>query len=875
MRVLFLLFMFSLVVGCSSADKKKIADAGDPPPSTTLDGGDGGTKKVEYAVQTQTELEGSFSTCVQIPVNSITDPSLKSLLADTNQHFPNGAYGKTELSFSGSNLSLKISIYKESTCTNPMLELLSRGRFATGVLSDSAQTKTLDAKLNSFFGTTWSTELVADLNQRQVCDLTNWQVGRAVNLTSLPCEAVILGAFAQIGFTSYKLEDNLYFYLGKNDLRTNPLSNDARPTEYIALPLIRSSSAIAPTDVPGGLIASDQAFWTTRNNALTASLAVTYKKGTALNFTKLTDPTHGNLTLNADGSFSYTSTGTFVGNDTFTFSVTAGDQTREATATILVNRVKYQVADITESAEELERYLNEQALPTGITATPGVLSNTLTWNALPSQSTPLWAEVEKALSYNIYWSTTPGVTKASNKVSKIESGYAHTALTGGVTYYYAVSAVLSVGGENPASIESGLSAEGSGIAKSSNIPERLQLSANSSMLRSTLGNLVGWGNNNSGKLGIGSFFDTSSPTSVDLGSGKTAKSVAFGTSHSCAILNDDSLKCWGHNWQGQLGSPPYYYVLTPTSVDLGGKTVKSVALGIYHTCAILNDDSMKCWGYNGEGQLGIGSTTNATTPQTVNLGSGKTVKSIGLGDYHTCAILNDDSIKCWGYNQSGQLGNNSTSNASTPQPVVLGQAAKSVTLRLAHTCAILNDNSVKCWGWNGHGQLGIGSTTNALTPQPVILGQTAKSIALGNIHTCAILNDDSIKCWGYYGWGQLGTGNFSNTSTPQPVVNLGQTAKSVTLGYFHTCAILNDDSMKCWGSNYEGQLGNGSTLNSPTPQPVNLGQNAKSIALGQYHTCAILNDDSVKCWGNNSNGQLGIGSYSNASTPQPVNLTLP
>ena len=202
----------------------------------------------------------------------------------------------------------------------------------------------------------------------------------------------------------------------------------------------------------------------------------------------------------------------------------------------------------------------------------------------------------------------------------------------------------------------------------------------------------------------------------------------------------------------------------------------------------------------------------------------------------------------------------------------MGRTAKQIATGSIHTCAILNDNSVKCWGYNGNGQLGYGDTRNRNSPPANSInlgeGQTAKQIAAGGFHTCAILNDNSVKCWGYNGNGRLGYGDTTHRNFPPAnSINLeeGQTAKQIAAGGFHTCAILNDNSVKCWGYNGNGQLGYGDTRNrnSPPANSINLGegQTAKQIIAGNSHTCAIVSDDSVKCWGNNRNGQLGYGGY--------------
>ncbi len=204
------------------------------------------------------------------------------------------------------------------------------------------------------------------------------------------------------------------------------------------------------------------------------------------------------------------------------------------------------------------------------------------------------------------------------------------------------------------------------------------------------GNIWGWGNNAVGQLGIGTSFGTHSSSEtplgpVDLGAGRTAKHVSAGSrtlsSHTCTVLDDDSLKCWGFNYEGQLGVGDSTDRSVPTAVDLGaGRTAKSVSAGEWHTCAVLDDDSLKCWGTNNKGQLGVGDAIDRFSPTAVDLGTGRTAKSVSAGSSHTCAVLDDDSLKCWGYNGEFQLGVGDRTQRYTPTAVDLGagRTAKSV-----------------------------------------------------------------------------------------------------------------------------------------------------------------------------------------------------
>ena len=198
---------------------------------------------------------------------------------------------------------------------------------------------------------------------------------------------------------------------------------------------------------------------------------------------------------------------------------------------------------------------------------------------------------------------------------------------------------------------------------------------------------------------------------------KTAKVIAAGSRTTPApFVNDDSLKCWGQNSFGQLGLGNTTTVRRSPKCKLGQRAdaLKAVALGYYHTCAIASDDSLKCWGWNIKGELGLGNTTQQNSPQNVSLGSGLTAKASALGYLHTCAIASDDSLKCWGFNDNGQLGLGNTANQNTPQNVSLGSgfSAKGIALGEKHSCAIASDNFLQCWGNNYYGQLGLAIEEN-------------------------------------------------------------------------------------------------------------------------------------------------------------------
>ena len=367
-----------------------------------------------------------------------------------------------------------------------------------------------------------------------------------------------------------------------------------------------------------------------------------------------------------------------------------------------------------------------------------------------------------------------------------------------------------------------------------------------------------WGDNTHGQLGLG---DTNQRgdqpkemgarlSYVQLGSTVTAISV--NTHFSCAILSQGKVKCWGNNTDGQLGLNSQTSIgkqiqdmnhNLPT-IDLAEK-VTQLTLGNNFACVLLQNQNVQCWGNNIYGQLGLGDRNargDHTLPvgsTTINLGTGRTAKSITAGDSHACAILDNNTVKCWGRNLYGQLGQgNVTEYGSIPNmgdtlPVVnlgAGRTAKSITAGNSHTCAILDNNTVKCWGNNSSGQLGLGDENrrgdglnemgDALPVVNLGTGHTAKSITAGNSHTCAILDNNTIKCWGNNNSGQLGLDDTSKRGDgvnemgdALPVVNLGvgRTAKSITAGFENTCAVLDNQMLKCWGNNSSGQLGLGDT----------------------------------------------------------------
>ena len=351
-----------------------------------------------------------------------------------------------------------------------------------------------------------------------------------------------------------------------------------------------------------------------------------------------------------------------------------------------------------------------------------------------------------------------------------------------------------------------------------------------------------------------------------------AQAIAAGGYHTCALTTAGGVQCWGYNGYGQLGDGTTVEKHTPVAVSNLSSGVVAVAASDTHSCALTGAGGVYCWGDNYYGQLGDNSSVQKLTPVAVSgLSSG--VTAITVSFQYTCVLTNSGGVLCWGANYYGQLGDNTTVSKQTPVAVSgLSSGVVAIAAGFYHTCALTNAGGVQCWGSNGYGQLGDNSTVNKLTPVAVSgLSSGVVALAAGAYHTCALTNADGVKCWGYNDSGQLGDNTTVNKLTPVVVSGLSSGVVAVTAGAYHSCTLTSAGGVQCWGRNSEGQLGDNTIVNKLTPVTVSgLSSNVLAIEAGNAHTCSVTSAGGVQCWGSNSVGQLGDDTTVKKLTPANV-----
>jgi len=388
--------------------------------------------------------------------------------------------------------------------------------------------------------------------------------------------------------------------------------------------------------------------------------------------------------------------------------------------------------------------------------------------------------------------------------------------------------------------------------------------------------------------------------------------IVSGSYHTCVRYNDNSVKCWGDAASGQLGNGSVIDLGDAANegggflpfVDLGtGRTAKALAAGIAHTCAILDNDTVKCWGLNSNGQLGKGNTLSlGDSPNemgenlaVINLGTGRTATKIFAFGNQTCAILDNAATKCWGYNLYGSLGLGNTNHRGDAAnemgeslPAInfgLGRTATKITGGLDFMCALLDNATVKCFGRSNRGQLGYENINSigdgaaevgdAVFAVNLGTGRTVIDLASGYSHSCAILDNSTMKCWGRNQSGQLGLGNITNRGDAGSTMGDLLPAVSLGTGFVPskvwglrqaTCALSVGGVLKCFGLNGNGQLLQGNTTtrgdgggemgDALVAANMGTGIAVNNLGVGYYYACVLSTTKRIKCWGIATNGAL-------------------
>ena len=389
-----------------------------------------------------------------------------------------------------------------------------------------------------------------------------------------------------------------------------------------------------------------------------------------------------------------------------------------------------------------------------------------------------------------------------------------------------------------------------------------------------------WGSNSHGQLGDGTRVDRPTPVDV-IGLGAGAVSVTAGDLHTCAVLSNGGVKCWGSNKSGRLGDGTTIDRATPVTVSGYTSGVTDVSAGGAHTCAVTSGGAAQCWGNNAYSTLGSFGADSPVPRQVTNLTSG--VVRLNAGLFHSCAVTSAGAAFCWGLSVNFSLGDGGSGSGAAPRAVTgFGSGTAGVSVGNRGGCGLTSGGQVRCWGDGRYG-LGDGTTNTAATAVQVTglaSGVTAiesggddafpSADASSSFH-CASLLTGGVRCWGSNGDGQLGDGTNANRSSPVGVLGLDGTVRALSVGGLHACALTEAGKAYCWGSNTHGQLGNGQVTRAVRPTAVvGFASAVNVLSAGASQTCALTASGGAKCWGDNAFGQLGDGTTTLRTTPADV-----
>ena len=351
-----------------------------------------------------------------------------------------------------------------------------------------------------------------------------------------------------------------------------------------------------------------------------------------------------------------------------------------------------------------------------------------------------------------------------------------------------------------------------------------------------------------------------------------ASALAVGASHACALSADGGVFCWGRGLEGQLGvGPELPEMRPPVAVSGTGNTFIAVAAGGSHTCALDRDGAAFCWGANDSGQLGVesslivrcGQLDCSPSPQPV--AGGHRFTSVVAGHQFSCGLEADGGVWCWGAGDVGQLGRRVTEECNglrcsrLPVEVEGGIRLRTLSAGRGHACGLDADGAAICWGYNYQGQLGRGDRIDSPVALPVVGGQRFRQVSAGGLHTCALTTRGSAFCWGI---DALGAGTAVLASDEPVAVAGGGSYDRIEAARFTTCAIREDRLVECWGANLDSEVGvpsAGSTQRFDEPIRAAGDQRFGTIA-GKYSTyCGVAEIGGIYCWGEGEEGQLGSG----------------
>lgn len=386
------------------------------------------------------------------------------------------------------------------------------------------------------------------------------------------------------------------------------------------------------------------------------------------------------------------------------------------------------------------------------------------------------------------------------------------------------------------------------------------------------------------------------------------KVIASGTSHSCGVTINNNVYCWGYGGSSGIGngktnpsSVTVPYPIARGQIPYGVSFISVSSNNSWSShCALGSDGEAYCWGSNAYGQLGNGNLTDSNTPVQVLQGAvpaGVTFTSVQVGFYHACALGSDSKVYCWGRNNYGQFGNNTTTDSSTPVlasaqgAIPAGVTAKAIKVGFYTSCIIGSNNWIYCWGYNMTGQFGNGSES-ANSSVPVAIAQGAvpngvgwKDLDIGTYHNCGIATNDKAYCWGDThnaagNYWALGNGTTTMTLSPGAVAQgatpVGATWRFIAAGDNVSCGIASDNKAYCWGLNGLGSLGNNTTTNANAPVAVSQGDMPSptttlvGISLGDDTPCALDSLGIGYCWGDGGYGKLANGAVSTSTTPNAL-----